>query len=289
MEIQSKDIVFIVNPNSGVKDHRVLVDELKKVDPEIRVFKSLNLEVFHQFFQEEVNQYKVVIIGGGDGSVNTTIPYLLQKDLILAVMPNGSGNGFAREMGFGTDFKQTINWIKKGKVKEVDVMKFGSHYSTNVAGIGFDAYVAHVFDQLKVRGLMSYVKTGLKSYHQFKPVEVKVEHDQGISEGEYLLVDIANIRQYGNNALISPQSNPQDGRFELVFVKKMPWIRLPFFLWRLMNGKLKSSQYIHYVQTKQAVIHSNASHLHVDGEAFESKASIDVSLAGKMKVIATNL
>lgn len=279
--IKNKDILFIINPNSGNQKAENLIRKIHAISPEIAVSITRNLKDRAKTFKQNLEKYHVFVLVGGDGTVNKAIKYLIgHDDKILAVYPAGSGNGFSNELGFTKNLEQLIEDAKKGESLLVDVLSVNKKNCINVAGLGFDSYVAHRFQQSKGRGLKNYIWTTLKSVFAFKPFEAKLEVDGiGIS-GKYRMISIANTRQFGNNALISPQSKPNDGFFELVLAKPFPFILYPSFVIKMFRGTLKESKYVSFVKVKKSIkIESGYKAYHVDGEP----KSFDESLTVKMK------
>jgi len=86
-------------------------------------------------------------------------------------------------------------------------------------------------------------------------------------EGRFLMITVANTRQFGNNALIAPRAKPDDGFFDLVLVKPFPFFLYPVFVIRLFLGTLKEGKFTEFIRTNQEVqIESGCKKYHIDGE-----------------------
>ena len=102
-------------------------------------------------------------------------------------------------------------------------MKSTINLCLNVAGIGLDSFVAHSFNELKLRGFLPYVWLTLKTFLQLRPFHVTIRCEGEIIVNEKLFVlTIANTRQFGNNAFIAPEARPNDGKLDLVLIKPFP-------------------------------------------------------------------
>lgn len=169
----------------------------------------------------------------------------------------------------------------------VDLLEIDSRICINVAGLGFDSFVAHNFQNLKRRGLKSYITTIAKSIFVFKPFNVKVITSNSEIIEKFQMISIANTRQFGNNALISPLSKPNDGVYEIVMVKPFPFYYYPIFVIKMFLGTLKNSKYIRYVSEKDPVtIFSDFKIYHVDGDPYTFNKQLDIRmLEAKIKVI----
>ncbi|PCH69083.1 MAG: hypothetical protein COC06_08170 [Bacteroidales bacterium] len=284
-----QDIILVINPQSGTKSGRIL-DKFKELAPEIDYFISNSLEEFDVFMSTKITKYKVLIVCGGDGTINTTLKYLLKNPLLkLAVLPNGSGNGFARELGFNGDIRKLLDQILKGGTEKVDVLKVNNELSCNMLGLGFDSYVANEFEKMPSRGLKTYVYCTVQALLKYKPIQAKISINGSVIEGKYHMINMANTRQFGNNALIAPEAVYNDGLFDLVLIKKIPFYVVPSFVVRLFLGKLKNSKYVQFVKASSLVIDSNSEIFHVDGEPKSLTEALNVEILKQIDVVKMSL
>jgi len=208
-----KRSLFILNPNAGIIPVNLIISkELQRRKNELSYFKSLSIDESGSHIKQSFDKYDVFVAAGGDGTVRSVATELIGSDKILGVLPMGSGNGFARELGFKTNIRSLLKDIKKEESHNIDVIMLNDQICLNVAGVGLDSFVAHSFDKLKTRGFWSYVWAILINFFTFRPVNVKIKipGEENISE-DLFLITIANTRQFGNNAYIAPDASPNDG------------------------------------------------------------------------------
>jgi YegS/Rv2252/BmrU family lipid kinase len=162
----------------------------------------------------------VVCAWGGDGTVNDVASALLGTRAALAVVPAGSGNGFARDLGIPLDIEAALDVVVRGETRVIDAGEVNGRPFVNVSGLGFDAHVAHRFAGRSVaRGQWAYVRVAWGGIFGFRPPVVRIEADGcEIWNGPALAVAIANTRQWGSGALIAPAARPDDGRLDVVAV-----------------------------------------------------------------------
>lgn len=172
----------------------------------------------------------LVIVWGGDGTVNEVASVLAHSGVPMAIVPAGSGNGFATELKFERDPAIAIEAAFGGVDRIVDAGELNDRLFVNLAGIGFDAHVAHQFQQLAAgrRGPLPYLTIGLRSVWRYRESRYTIECDGRREEVEALLITFANGCQYGNNAVIAPLACIDDGTLEMVIVK--PWPAAANFL-----------------------------------------------------------
>jgi len=290
MQIEARDILFVINPNSGKQKPDSIIRQIKNSGHDIDYVLTQSLQEFHDLFIDKIKNYKIVVICGGDGSVNCTLKHLVANDeLVLAVLPNGSGNGFARELGFTNNVEQLIGNMLKGEIREVDIAKINNDYSINVAGLGFDSHVASLFDGSKFRGLKKYIYCTLKGLFSYKPIAVELSLGQVKLTGNFWGIYLANTRQFGNNAIIAPEAKYDDGLLEVVLMKKYPLILSPILVYKMFTGKLKNSKYMTYLRASELNIQSNSKTYHLDGEPMAMTKDLNVSLLKRrIKVVKMN-
>lgn len=288
--ITYKDILFIINPNAGSRNIKKLRGRLISMAPEISCIITYDLQQLEEVFMENIDHYKAFILVGGDGTVHEVLKYLYNRnDKLLGVYPAGSGNGFARELGFRKCIRPLISDVIIGEAKEIDVLSIHGEMCINVAGLGYDSYVAQQFQRSKSRGIIKYILLSIRSVFTFKPFRATLIIDQQKVEGVFHMITIANTRQFGNHAIISPLSRPDDGMFELILVKPFPWYLYPVFVVRMFSGSLSESRYIKFMKVKDRVeIKSECKQYHIDGEprVFRGRTTVRM-LSGKVRVIKT--
>ncbi|TSA33665.1 MAG: YegS/Rv2252/BmrU family lipid kinase [Porphyromonadaceae bacterium] len=288
--IENSDILFIINPNSGSKRYHHLIRRIKKSDPELTYIVTPKNETIKQVLEKNLEKYTVFIIVGGDGTVHDAARYLYNReDKILGVVPNGSGNGFAFELKFNRNIKFLLHDIHAGETINLDVLKINDIECINIAGLGFDSYVAHRFNMGKIRGFISYFFVTIKSLFEFKPFNASILIEKKEIVGRFQMICFANNKQFGNNAFIAPLAKPNDGVYDIVLVKPFPFYFYPVFTLRMFLGRLSESKYVKYIKTSEEItIKADSNEFHIDGEPFLFDGPINIKLGNKyLKVIRT--
>jgi diacylglycerol kinase family enzyme len=173
---------------------------------------------------------------------------------------------------------------------EIDVIEIDDKMCLNVAGIGLDSFVAHSFNDLRMRGFLPYVWLTLKTFLQLRPFQVviKVDGETVVSE-ELFVLTIANTRQFGNNAFIAPDARPNDGMIDVVLIRPFPKILGPLFIIRLFTKRINKSKYVRHFKTdKEIVIQTPENRFHIDGEPFCISGKVVVRIKKEvLKVLKT--
>jgi YegS/Rv2252/BmrU family lipid kinase len=287
--MELKDIVAVINPNSGNKQAEIIRENILNEYPKIHCEITETKEAFNDFMYLNIGKYRVFIIAGGDGTVNAAADYLAGKNKIMAVYPTGSGNGFARELGFKQNIRQLIEDIRENEVMNIDVLEVNGNICVNMAGLGFDAAVAHDFAASDKRGFFSYAKLTVASAFSFPAFDAEIQTGDKTFSGKYKMISVANTRQFGNNAIIAPKARPDDGFMDLVLLKDIPTALMVTFGARLMTGKLKSSRYLDFHKcNSEIIIHSDFKQYHIDGDPKTFDKELRIKLSDKkLKLIQT--
>ncbi|HEX8616154.1 MAG TPA: diacylglycerol kinase family protein [Thermoanaerobaculia bacterium] len=227
----------------------------------------------------ERDAFDVVFAVGGDGTVHETAKRLIGRKPALGILPTGSGNGFARHIGLPVDPARALDSCSGGRIVTIDTARVNDHPFLGVMGIGFDAMIADRFASSTVRGLETYVKEGLRAFHDFKAEEYElVANGQTIRQHAFV-VAIANSGQYGNNARIAPLASLQDGLLDVVIVNDTNVVEAAFILARLFSGTIHHSRGVTTLQTGELTIRRPAEGpAHLDGEPFTLPAELTIRI-----------
>jgi YegS/Rv2252/BmrU family lipid kinase len=222
----------------------------------------------------------LVIAWGGDGTVNEIASVLAGTSAALGVVPAGSGNGLARELGIPRDPTDALRLALAYKTRCLDVGMLGDRAFVNVAGLGFDACVARRFNERhRLGGLTRYALFTIKEMLSYRPQHYALRWDEGSFEGAALFVAIANSRQYGNGACVAPLAQLDDGAVDLVVVRPTT---AAGDLWRarkLYTGTILEDRGVTFARIRRGTIASPTGlWFHVDGEPVGAGTSLEVSV-----------
>ena len=218
-----------------------------------------------------------IVAWGGDGTVNEVASALAFSDTAMAIVPSGSGNGLARELGIPFRPDDALRVAIDGARKVMDAGELDGHLFFNVAGIGLDARVAHRFAAggLIRRGFARYMEITLQELMSYAPDDHAIAIDGEILRERTLLIAVANARQYGNGALIAPDARIDDGQLDVVIVAARSPLRALLQVPRIFLGQI--GQVPGVTIRKAAMFEITSARpvmYHVDGEPFVGGASI---------------
>jgi len=232
--------------------------------------------------------YDVVVAAGGDGTVNEVINgLLLAKDAglgsaALGVIPIGQGNDFCFGMGLPTNWKAAIGVLAQGQRRLIDVgyirggLYPAGRFLGNGAGIGFDASVNIVSRGLKLTGFLSYFVAALKTlFLDFHAPKMEIILDNQTLVQETLMVSIMNGRRMGGGFLMTPQSQPDDGLFDICVANKTSPFRALTIIPSFFNGtQAVHKKIIHFHRSQRVTVRALTDNLpcHADGEVISTRS-----------------
>lgn len=283
------EILFIVNPNAGRRDALRLLRKLEQYRSLVDVRITERPGHCAEIIYSELNNYKVFVAAGGDGTVNEVASALVNSNKKLAIYPSGSGNGFAREFGFDKNLRRLMKAIEQDQVLKADLIELNGNPTFHLSGIGFDSAVAHQFVKRKRRGFLNYFISAVITLVTFRPIEATITCEHETVTGRFFMINITNNRQFGYNAVIVPTANPTDGKFDLVLVPPFPVYLFPVFSFKLLTGILNPEKDFRVISCeKEVVITSTETKIHLDGDPhyFTSPLKIKIKPAA-LNVIDT--
>jgi len=219
----------------------------------------------------------LVIAWGGDGTINEVASVLAFSPAALGVIPSGSGNGLARELGIPFEPEKALAVALDGRELVIDAGELDGRLFFNIAGIGLDARVAHEFAAggLVRRGFARYLEITARELFTYQPDEHTIVTDGEPQRERALLIAIANARQYGNGAIIAPEARVDDGLLDVVVIAHRSPLRALMQVPRVFLGQIARVPGVTMRRAADVEITSARPVLyHVDGEPFVGGASI---------------
>lgn len=261
-------IHIIFNPKSGIKNPKFkekIIHDLQLIPQSILHITERRLHSIELTKQAISAKAERIIVIGGDGTINEVASTLIDKNIPLGIIPMGSGNGLARHLQIPLNFNKALQKSLQGRIIEIDAVYFNEKPFFCTAGLGFDAIVAHKFAKSENRGFMNYILATLQSIIKYKSIEMN-DSDSDIPE-RLFSITFANANQFGNNAFISPNSNLQDGTFEVVKIQPVNYLELFNLGIRLFFKKIFSHKNVQILTKKEFNFKVKiGTPMHLDGE-----------------------
>lgn len=284
VSIRALRSVFIMNPVSGRRASRARRRERVAEFIARHGLNSKLLESSGAGHATELSRAAVaegvdlVISVGGDGTMNEVGTPLVGKPTMFGLVPCGSGNGLARDLGVPQKIDRSLALLLDAQVRVIDTGVVNGLPFFNVAGLGFDAELSRRFNRCKERGLISYFRLGFGALLTERTERLVIEPEGAPAEEmPAYMTALANSTQYGNNAHIAPHARLDDGRLDVVVVKSGNPV-LAFWLGlRAFAGTIDRSASVRSMQARSFTIRrARPGPIHTDGEVRECPATLEV-------------
>ena len=287
-----RKILFIINPISGLGLGREVPYKLRRIpdyEHEDYTIAFTEYAGHARVLAEKAIEngiYTHVVAVGGDGTVNEVGSALCGSDIAFAVVSLGSGNGFARHLGYSIFMNKALKQVLTHAYAYIDVLKINDRYSLNVSGVGFDAEVAHQFNHQRLRGVFSYIYAAIKLWFRYPEKKYRIISNGKEMQVRCFILSFANTSQYGNNAYIAPHASVRDGLLDICILRQPAFFELLNFLFFFVSAKLYKVSYFKEIQCEEAEIYGDIHHVHIDGDAYIMNAPIKLKvLPGALKVV----
>ncbi len=200
----------------------------------------------------------------------------------MGILPAGSGNGLARHLGIPMDIPLALDIVEHGNIVASDYGTVNGLPFFCTFGMGFDAAVSHRFARQNRRGMLSYVKSALSEYVQFRPQVYTLSANGKILTEKAFLVAVCNASQWGNNAYIAPQASITDGLLDITIVHSGSPIDAAVMGMDIFTGFINKNTMVHCFRAPAAVIYRSApGEAHIDGEPMMMDDILDIKCRHK--------
>lgn len=216
-------------------------------------------------------EYDLIIAAGGDGTLNEVIHGIAQEEKRpkVGIIPAGTTNDFARALRIPRDIKKAMDIILAGHSKKIDIGKVNGHHFLNIAGGGRITELTYeVPIKLKTHlGQLAYYLKGIEMLPSIRPVQVRIEYDDEVFEGDIMMFLVANTNSIGGFEKLAPKAILDDGYFDLLILKKTNIAEFIFLANKALRGNHIHDDHVIYTHAKKVkVIPENTMHLNLDGE-----------------------
>lgn len=295
---------MVYNPVAGRYPSRMLTERaasvLEQHGWEVEIETTTGGDhIFSLASQAAQDKKDSLIVVGGDGSLNKALPGLVGTETALGVLPAGTANVWAREIGLPglswtrlNALEESAHRLARGHIQRVDVGLSNEKHFLLWSGIGIDAFIVHRIEPRKQWEknftLVRYAANAVWSARQWQGVKLRIETDDLKVEGKFMLAEVSNIRLYaGGFATLSPQARLDDGLMELWLFDGENLEELLQQAWSLWSGKHVNSKRVKFMQFKKVILESDAPiHLQMDGEPEFGGMQVSIKvLPGALKVL----
>ncbi len=278
---------FIINPTAGKGSGAALADRVnaffrgRGIHYEIALtkHKGHGLELSRRAL---IAGFSDIVAAGGDGTIREAAEPIIGKAVTLGILPYGSGNGLARNLGIPLRQEEALKGLLEWTPRKIDVGLANGHPFFCAAGVGLDAEVARVFNTRLAgrRGILPYVYHAALTFFRYSPAAVTVTMNGRRYDFSPVIAAVLNGQQYGGGARIAPDACIDDGLLNLVVVKKTGILKTLLAVPDLFNGKLLRHKDLITTDIDNIIkidFPPGASY-HLDGEDFTGDGTLKITV-----------
>lgn len=202
---------------------------------------------------------ETIFVLGGDGSFRVIAKVLQYTPAVVAMVPCGRGNDFARMLNVPLNPVAACAALINGTVKTVDMAAVNNEPFINVCSLGFDSVANEYANKLSfIQGRAVYVYSGLIAVLRSKPVLYHLEIDGVAIEHIGHTVSFANAKYYGGGMKIAPNASITDGYLDVILVGNLKKSRLLYNMPKIFKGTHIFEPGIQIVRAKKVRINTDA-------------------------------
>lgn len=266
-------IYFIANALSGKGKGQETADKIKEYMQQKADFTicyteycAHAIELARELSQKE--DCSAIVAVGGDGTFSEVLNGV-DVNCPVGFIPSGSGNDFIRSVCEKT-LNERLDDIISGKYKEVDFITINEKRCLNVLGGGFDVDVLENEARFRkmFKGAICYYLGLLKSLLcvKFRPMQMVIDGKENLN-CECLIFALANGKYYGGGMPVSLDSKIDDGKLDLLVIKKLPLYKIPYILTKFLSGSVRDvKKYVYACTCESFSCYLGNASMQIDGE-----------------------
>jgi diacylglycerol kinase (ATP) len=272
--------VFIVNPVAGNGFAPTLIEKIKEMIRKLElqadiVFTAKKGHASQLSKQYAENGYTYIIGVGGDGTINEiATPLICRNDIIIGLIPGGTGNDFIQITGFPGRFEEK-DWemFFKHTIMPMDVGQCNGKVFLNGMGLGFDAQVAAenytAPGEVKRGGKNKYIWHILKTLLFFKEKKMTVMSGNKKYETDCFINTVSIGRRFAGGFFLTPEAIANDGLLDVCSIKRLTFLQRLRILLMVPKGTHVKDKKVDYYKTEKLLLEfTEKVPFHVDGELY---------------------
>ena len=267
----TKRALLLINRHSrkGKENFAQTVELLNHWDFEIISVPLKKVEDIPFLLEKYRSSIDLVIVGGGDGTLNAVVDVLLETQLPLGIIPLGTANDLARTLGIPNSIAEACRIIAEGNLKYIDLGWVNNKYFFNVASLGLSVKITQKLSKgLKRRlGILAYAWTALQVLSKTRPFTAMIRVDGQNIKVKTLQIAVGNGRYYGGGMPIAHDAQIDDQRLDLYSLEIQHWWQIFPLLWTLPRGQQGLLSWVRTLKGKEIQIQTRKPHsINTDGE-----------------------
>jgi diacylglycerol kinase (ATP) len=285
-----KNVIMIANPVSGGIDKT----EFIKASADFAAKENLNFVLYETSSDNDIAKIKAlykkfsperIIVAGGDGTIKLVAEALESEDFILGVLPAGSSNGLATDLGLPKSLEDNLPIAFHNNFLEMDMIVINGQKSLHLSDLGLNAKLIKNYQEGSLHGRWHYA---LQAFITLIDTDVDfsatITANAKVTEYRARMIVIANSKKYGTGVVINPNGIMNDGKFEIIILKNLDLM----VFGKIITGNMQlESEDISIISTYKATIKTNFPvSFQMDGEYYGAETEFNIAIAPKKLKVA---
>ncbi len=222
-----------------------------------------------QTIRENRDRVDLVIVGGGDGTLNAAVEGLVETQLPLGILPLGTANDLARTLGLPPTLPEACQVIANGKTQAIDLGWVNGKYFFNVASLGLSVQITRGLTKTAKRrwGVLAYAATAVQVLSKSRRFKAEIVCDGRSEKVKTVQIAVGNGRYYGGGMTVAEDAAIDDERLDLYSLEIDHWWQMALALPDLRRGTHTNSRWIQNWHGKEIFVYvSKPRSINTDGE-----------------------
>ncbi len=263
--------LLLINRHSrrGQETLEQVVSELQALDFQLFEESTEKPQQLTNIIQSYRDRVDLVIVGGGDGTLNAAIAGLIDTQLPLGILPLGTANDLARTLGIPLSIPQACQVIAAGNKQRIDLGQVNHKHFFNVASLGLSVQITKQLDKkLKRRwGVFAYAMTALRVIKSARPFHAEIRLGGKSIYVKTVQIAVGNGRYYGGGMTVADDATIDDQRLDLYSLECQHWWQILLWLPAMKLGTHSGWDGVRTLQGKDFEIYTRKPHsINADGE-----------------------
>ncbi|ONH33872.1 diacylglycerol kinase [Pseudofrankia asymbiotica] len=283
----------IVNPSAGGgRAGRVLEDVLGALRgwaSDVEVTRTRDIAHADELAAEAAGSGRVAVALGGDGLVGRVAGATARAGGLLAVLPGGRGNDFARGLGISRDPVAAAAALAGAVERRIDLPEANGTAFIGIASLGFDSDVQVIANRTRLlRGQSVYTYSTMRALVPWRPARFTVRLDDGEPrEVVGWSVAAANAQYYGGGMRYAPDADVADGLLDVVFLHRMSRLTLLLLFHKVFKGTHVDTKHVTVLRARRLTVDADRPfQVYADGDPVADLPTEIVVRPGALRLLA---